>query len=79
MTKVLGKLKSFNRKPQACALGMDGSLSAVIANTHACGLRLNDFSARQEKLPHPLGRARLRTTKYLNADHVADGALAAAD
>ena len=46
-------LKSFNRKPQACALGMDGSLSAVSANTRACGLRLNDLSARQGKLPHP--------------------------
>ena len=32
---------------------MDGSLSAVSANTHACGLRLNDLSARQGKLPHP--------------------------
>ena len=51
--KVFGKLKSFNRKPQACALGMDESLSAVIANTHACGLRLNDLSDRQGKLPHP--------------------------
>ena len=51
--KVFGKLKSFNRKPQACALGMDGSLSAVNANTHACGLRLNDLSAHQGKLPHP--------------------------
>ena len=53
--KVFGKLKSFNRKPQACALGMDGSLSAVSANTHACGLRLNDLSDRQGKLPHPVG------------------------
>ena len=52
--KVFGKLKSFNRKPQACALGMDESLSAVIANTHACGLRLNDLSDRQGKLPHPM-------------------------
>ena len=51
--KVFGKLKSFNRKPQACALGMDGSLSAVSANTHASGLRLNDLAARQGKLPHP--------------------------
>ena len=40
-----GKLKSFNRKPQARALGMNGLLSAVSANTHACGLRLNDLSA----------------------------------
>ena len=49
----LAKLKSFNRKPQARALGMDGSLSAVSANAHACGLRLNDPSARQGKLLHP--------------------------
>ena len=55
--KVFGKLKSFNRKPQACALGMDGSLSAVSANTHACGLQLNDLSARQEKLPLPRPRS----------------------
>ena len=54
VTKFFGKHKSFNRKPQACALGMDGSLSAVSANTRACGLRLNDLSARQGKLPHPL-------------------------
>ena len=45
VTKVFGKLKSFNRKPQACALGMDGSLSAVNANTHACGLRLGERQA----------------------------------
>ena len=35
---------------------MDESLSAVIANTHACGLRLNDLSDRQGKLPHPEAR-----------------------
>ena len=29
VAKVFGKLKSFNRKPQARVLGMDGSLSAV--------------------------------------------------
>ena len=53
VAKVFGKLKSFNCKPQACASGMDGSLGAVSANTHACGLRLNDLSARQGKLPPP--------------------------
>ena len=36
---------------------MDGSLSAVIANTHACGLRLNDLSDRQGKLPHPIAQS----------------------
>ena len=43
--KLPGRLKSFNRKPQACALGMDGSLGTVSANTHACGLRLGERQA----------------------------------
>ena len=39
---------------------MDESLSAVIANTHACGLRLSDHSDRQGKLPHPSRRGAAR-------------------